>query len=67
MTAIAQDQEKLRELDAGTKRAWEVYSERLRDLTGEEYEQAEHASWSELQTELRRIERRRRSLNRVAS
>ena len=31
-----------------------TYSERLRELTGEEYERAEHESWTELQTELRR-------------
>lgn len=62
MTAIAQDDEKLRELDAGTRRAWMAYSERLRDLHGEEYERVEEESWVELQSELRRIERRRQLL-----
>ncbi len=62
MAAIAQDAEKLRELDARTRRAWSVYSERLRELTGDEYERVETESWAELQSELRRLERRRRTL-----
>ncbi len=62
MAAIAQDAEKLRELDARTRRAWSVYSERLRELTGDEYERVENESWAELQSELRRLERRRRTL-----
>lgn len=66
MPAIAQDADKLRELDAGTRRAWRTYSESLRELTGEEYELAEHESWAELQGELRRLERRRRTLNQTA-
>ena len=66
MTAFAPDTDKLRELDAGTKRAWSTYSERLRELTGEEYERAERESWDELQSELRKLERRRRSLHHSA-
>lgn len=66
MTAIAHDADELRELDVGTRRAWTAYSERLRDLNGDEYEHAEHESWAELQRELRRLERRRRNLNRIA-
>ena len=62
MTAIAHDAEKLRQLDDGTRNAWKAYSDRLRDLTGEVYERAEHESWQELQQELRRLERRRRLL-----
>jgi hypothetical protein len=62
VTAIAPDSEKLRELDDDTRRAWNAYSERLRELSGEEYELTERESWAELQTELRRLERRRRSL-----
>ncbi len=65
MTTIARD--KLRELDAGTRRAWEAYREKLSELSGEEYEKAEQDSWGELQTELRRLERRRESLNRTTS
>ena len=66
MTAIAHDADKLRELDDGTRRAWQAYSDRLRDLTGDEYENTEHESWAELQRELRRLERRRRTLTRSA-
>jgi hypothetical protein len=66
VTAITHDADKLRELDDGTRRAWKAYSHRLRDLTGDEYENAEHESWAELQRELRRLERRRRTLTRSA-
>lgn len=62
MTTTAPDLEKLRELDDGTRRAWMTYTERLRDLAGEEYELAEMDSWSELQRELERLEHRRASL-----
>ncbi len=62
MTAIAPDVDKLRKLDDDTRRAWTAYSERLRELSGEEYEQVEHESWTKLQSDLRRVERRRRSL-----
>jgi hypothetical protein len=60
--AIAPDGDRLRECDEDTRRAWADYSERLRDLTGDEYERAERESWAKLQGELRRVERRRRSL-----
>ena len=63
MTAIAQDADKLRELEDDTRRAWTAYSDRLRELTGDEYERVERESWAELQTALRRVERRRRTLN----
>ncbi len=66
MTAIAHDEEILRELDADTRRAWSAYSDRLRDLSGEKYEHAENESWDELQTELSRLERRRRTLDQTA-
>jgi len=56
------DLDKLRELDEGTRRAWMTYNERLRDLAGDEYERVECDSWTELQRELRRLERRRASL-----
>jgi hypothetical protein len=62
VTAIAPDSDMLRELDDDTRRAWAAYSERLRELSGEEYECAEGESWAKLQSELRRVERRRRSL-----
>jgi hypothetical protein len=63
VTAIAPDSDKLRQLDDETRRAWKAYSERLRELSGEEYERAERESWTKLQSELRRVERRRRSLH----
>jgi hypothetical protein len=56
------DLDKLRELDEGTRRAWMSYNARLRDLAGDEYERVESDSWTELQRELRRLERRRASL-----
>jgi hypothetical protein len=62
VTTTAPDLARLRELDDGTRRAWMAYNERLRDLDGEEYERAESESWTELQVELRRLERRRASL-----
>jgi hypothetical protein len=67
VSTIARDADRLRELDAGTRRAWNAYREKLSGLTDEEYELAEQESWGELQTELRRIERRRESLNRTSS
>jgi len=65
VTATARDAEQLRVLDADVVQAWRAYSERLRDLTGEEYEQAEKECWGELQRELRRVERRRKLLDRT--
>jgi len=62
LTAVAPHTKRLRELDADTREAWSAYSDRLRDLSGEEYERLEPESWSELQAELRRLERRREEL-----
>lgn len=62
MTSVAPESDPLRELDAGTRQAWSTYSDRLRELTGDEYERAESESWDELQTELRRIEEERETL-----
>jgi hypothetical protein len=62
MTATAPDTDRLRELEADTRQAWAAYSERLRELTGEEYELAESESWIELQTELGRLDREREAL-----
>jgi cell division septum initiation protein DivIVA len=67
VTTTVSDTEKLRELDEWTRRAWIAYNERLRDLAGDEYEQAESDSWSELQLELERLERRRASLTQNAT
>jgi hypothetical protein len=62
VTATAPDLDKLRELDEGTRQAWMTYNQRLRDLAGDEYERVESDSWTELQRELGRLERRRASL-----
>jgi hypothetical protein len=66
MTTIAMDAEKLRQLDEDTRQAWTSYSDRLRDVSAEEYERVESASWDQLQLELRRLEQRRRALERSA-
>lgn len=63
MTITAPDANKLRELEEDTRRAWNEYRERIHTLSGDEYEQAETASWTILQSELRRLERRRRLLS----
>jgi hypothetical protein len=62
MTSVAPDTDQLLELDAETRQAWATYSERLREVTGEEYEQVESESWEALQAELRRLEKERESL-----
>jgi hypothetical protein len=62
VTTTAFDLDKLRELEDSTRRAWMTYNERLRGLEGEEYERIESDSWTELQRELRRLERRKASL-----
>jgi hypothetical protein len=62
VTTIAADEDRIRELEAETRRAWGKYSERVRDLSGEEYERAEHESWERLQEELRALEDRRAAL-----
>lgn len=62
MTTIAFDGDRLRELDVGTQEAWKAYRETLRDLSGEDYERVEAEAWDELQRELRRIARRRKTL-----
>jgi hypothetical protein len=46
-----------RELERRRAEAWIAYSERLRDLEGRDYEDAERISWERLQRELRSIER----------
>jgi hypothetical protein len=62
MTTIAYRTDKLRELEDDERRAWSTYREALRERTGEDYERAEHDSWEQLQGELQRLERRRRTL-----
>jgi hypothetical protein len=67
VTAIAHDPEQLRELDAGTRLAWKSYSDQLRGLRGDEYERMERECWAELQSELRRLERRRQTLSCISA
>jgi uncharacterized protein YecT (DUF1311 family) len=67
VSTIAYRTDKLRELDDDERRAWTTYRDRIRELTGEEYELAEHESWEVLQRELRGLERRRRSLSQPPS
>jgi hypothetical protein len=62
VTTIAYRTDKLRELEDDERRAWSTYREALRELTGADYERAEHESWEQLQDELHRLERRRRTL-----
>jgi hypothetical protein len=56
------DVEKQHELDEEERRAWTAYSERLRDLAGDAYEQAEADGWEDLQRELQSIEQERQML-----
>jgi len=63
MTATAPDMDRLLELDADTRHAWSMYSDRLRELTGTEYERIESESWMELQSELQRLEHEREELS----
>ncbi|HEY8626142.1 MAG TPA: hypothetical protein VIL82_09050 [Solirubrobacteraceae bacterium] len=67
MTAIAPDPKRLNELDDDMRHAWSAYQDRLRELTGEEYELAERESWDELQNELSRLEQDRKSLTGATS
>ena len=62
MTATAPDTERLQELEADTRLAWSTYSDKLRELSGDEYERVESESWMELQAELQRLEREREEL-----
>ena len=59
---VAPEFEQLQELDAETRQAWSAYVERLRELSGAEYERIEDESWDDLQIELRRLKGERESL-----
>ncbi len=67
MTSTIPEDEILRELETDTRQAWEHYQDRLRELTGDEYERAETESWEELQSELQRLDRRREDLKPTAA
>ena len=67
MTAIAHDAEaQQREFDAGRVAPGAHTASSLQGLNGEAYEDAERESWAELQSELRRLERRRQTLNQTS-
>jgi hypothetical protein len=42
--------------DERTLAAWSVYRDSLRDLSGRDYDLAEHDAWEALQAELREIQ-----------
>jgi hypothetical protein len=52
----------LEELDEREQRAWTTYKDSLRDLTGKDYEDAEHRSWDRLQRKLRELDEAREDL-----
>jgi len=60
MTTITPD--KLSELAEQEREAWSEYRERLRDLEGRDYEEAEAASWDTLQDSLAEVEAERAAL-----
>lgn len=61
--AAQQDTERRRaELDARTRTAWSAYRDALHDLEGRAYDDAEAASWAQLQATLREIEGERAGL-----
>lgn len=66
MTPVVPEAELMQELDAETRLAWNAYIERVRELSGEEYERVEPESWDALQSELRRLEHERESLSNQA-
>lgn len=52
----------LEEVVERTQEAWTDYREQLRDLSGRDYDEAEHRAWERLQRELRGLEARRTEL-----
>jgi hypothetical protein len=50
------------ELDERTRRAWTTYRDSLRNLTGRDYDDAEHRSWERLQRKLKQVEDERAAL-----
>ena len=65
MTTFATDQEadqRLVALAERERRAWTGYRDRLRDLVGSQYAEAERDCWAELQAELRAVHGERAQL-----
>ena len=67
-TAAPRPQEALtvEELDGLTASAWSEYRDGLRDLTAQEYDDAERRLWDELQSRLAELDDRRAQLTAVA-
>jgi hypothetical protein len=55
--------EKLSDLDQDLRQAWADYYDRLQPLSGDAYENAELDAWRDLQSELGRLDHRRRMLD----
>jgi hypothetical protein len=47
---------RLADIEQRQRLAWESYSDRLRGLEGQEYEEAEGESWDRLQSKLRELD-----------
>ena len=62
ISAPRRDESKLSELDERTQRAWKAYRDSLRDLSGRDYDDAEHRSWERLQRKLAQVEDERMAL-----
>jgi hypothetical protein len=54
------EEQQITELDERQKLAWSSYSESLKGLTGEAYEEAETKSWNRLQVKLKDLDVRRK-------
>ena len=52
----------MEEIDERTLHAWTMYRDSLRELSGREYDEAEHRSWERLQRKLQQLEQRRAEL-----
>ena len=63
ISAPRRDESKLSELDERTQRAWKAYRDSLRDLSGRDYDDAEHRSWERLQRKLRQLDDERAALH----
>jgi hypothetical protein len=63
ISAPRRDENRLNELDERTQRAWKAYRDALRDLSGRDYDEAEHRSWERLQRKLAQFEDERMALH----
>jgi uncharacterized protein YecT (DUF1311 family) len=62
ISAPRRDESKMDELDERTQRAWTAYRDSLRDLSGSDYDEAEHRQWERLQRKLAEVEDERTAL-----